>query len=95
MTVASVDAVLRRRFGLGADRRGVVVTAVSANGIASDHGLKPGDIVLEIQQTNITRPAQIVDAIAEAKRAGRTSLLVLGEDGEGSRWVPMPLTDKG
>ena len=95
MTVAPVDDALRRRFSLGADQRGVVVTAVAANGIASDHGLKPGDVVLEIQQTNITRPAQIVDAIAEAKRSGRTSLLVLVEDSDGSRWVPMPLTDKG
>ena len=95
MTVAPVDDTLRKRFGLGADQKGVVVTAVAANGVASDHGVKAGDVVLEIQQTNITRPSQIMDAITAAKKSGRTSLLVLVEDSDGSRWVPMPLTNKG
>ncbi len=95
MTVAAIDDTLRHQFGLAAEQHGVVVTAVAKDGVASDRGLKPGDVVLEIQQTDITTPGQIVDAIADARKAGRSSLLVLLEDDDGSRWVPMPLGGKG
>ena len=91
MTVAAVDDTLRHRFSLGSEQHGVVVTAAPANGVASDHGIKPGDLVLEVQQTNLSTPSQLLDAVLSAQHAARGSLLLLVQDSDGSRWVPMPL----
>jgi len=48
-------------------RQGVLVTGVVQNGPASEGGLRPGDVVLQIAGTPVTSTSQLLNAVAALK----------------------------
>ncbi len=66
-----------------------MVTDVKATGAAADKGLRPGDLVLEAMQEAIKSPADLVDKVAAAKKAGRKSVLLLVQNDAGLHFVPL------
>ena len=94
MKVAAITDALRQKFQLPDGQKGVVITDVTAGGVAASRGLKPGDVVAEIQQTEIATPAELLDRVAQARKAKRTSILMLVENNGDMRWVPLPLGGK-
>ncbi len=91
MKVAAITDQLRQKFQLPEGQKGVVITDVTVNGRAADRGLKPGDVVAEVQQSEVSTPAELADRIAQARRAKRASVLMLVQNGDGMRWVPLPI----
>jgi serine protease Do len=94
LTVAAIDAAARERFDLGAEAKGVVVTAVDADGPAADQGVRPGEVIVEIGQEEVTTAAQLADKVKAAKEAGRKSVLLLVEGQGGMRFVAIRLAAK-
>ena len=92
MKVAAITAALRQKFQLQGSQKGVVITDVSPGGKAASRGLRPGDVVAEVQQSEIDTPAEMQDRVAQAQRAERPSVLMLVQNGDGMRWVPLPIT---
>ena len=88
-TAATISQGLREKYDLPADAKGVVVTDVKANGAASDKGLRPGDLGLEAMQEPIKSPADLVEKVAAAKKAGRKSVLLLVQNDAGLHFVPL------
>ena len=43
----------------GADRQGVVVTAVDPNGVAADHGFQAGDVILDVGGKSVSNPSDV------------------------------------
>jgi serine protease Do len=76
LTLSNITAELKDKFSLK-DDKGVVVLDVAGGSPASKKGLEPGDVILEASQQEIKNPGQIAAKIDEAKRAGRSSILVL------------------
>ena len=68
---------MARRLQLGADVRGVVVSAVDPNSDAGQKGIQNGDIILSINQTATPTPEAAAAAIEGARRAGRNTVLLL------------------
>ncbi|MGH7189141.1 MAG: PDZ domain-containing protein, partial [Acetobacteraceae bacterium] len=68
---------------------------VSPGGPASAKGLKPGDVVLEVQQQEVATPAEVLDRLEAVKREGRPSVLMLIQRGNEMNWVPLPLGASG
>jgi serine protease Do len=96
LKLAALSQELRDRFQLGADQKGVVVTDVDQGGAASDRGLKPGDVIVEVQQEEVATPADVIDRVEKARKANRRSVLFLVQNTDGLRWVPLSLaTDNG
>ncbi len=91
LSLAPVDDALRRKFQLQPSQKGLVVVSVAKSGAAADHGIKPGDILLEVQQDDATSPAQVQELVGKARSAGRTDILILIQDSDGTRWVPLPV----
>ncbi len=91
LSLAPVDDALRQKYQIPDGQKGLVVVSVASNGPASDHGIKPGNILLEVQQDNVTSPGQVQDLITRAQNDGRPDLLILVQDQDGTRWVPMPI----
>ena len=60
---------------------GVVVTEVDPNGIASEHGFKAGDIILDVAGKKVTKPEDVRTAIADAHRDGKHTRADAGEVG--------------
>ena len=82
---------LRDKFKLGADQKGVVVTDVTADGPAAGRGLKPGDVIVEVQQEPVATPADVVERMDRYRKQNRKTVLMLIQGGDGLRWVPVPL----
>ena len=61
--------------------RGVVITAVDPNSDAASKGLQRGFLIMSVNRQPVTTPAQVVAAIDAARRAGRTSVLMLVKRG--------------
>jgi serine protease Do len=75
----------------GSDGNGVVVTAVDPNGVAADHGLKVGDVILDVGGKAVSNPADVRTQLAEARKEGKHALLFRVKSGEGTRFVALPL----
>jgi serine protease Do len=91
MKVAPITDEARTKYQIGADQKGVVVTDVTANGAAAGRGIKPGDVVVEVQQETVATPADVQDKVDRYRKMSRKTVLMLVQNSDGLRWVPLPL----
>ncbi len=82
---------LRDKFKLSQDQKGVVVTDVVPDGTAAGRGLKPGDVIVEVQQEAVSNPADVQERLDRFRKQNRKTVLMLIQSGDGLRWVPVPL----
>ena len=92
LRLSSITAKLKSKHSLGKDLKGVVVTKVTESGPAAEKGIRPGDVIVEISQQEVTEPADIEKKVAEAEKAGRKSVLLLLEGQGGLRFVAIRIT---
>jgi len=90
LSAARIDDDARQKYGLTDDQRGVLVAAVDAGGAAASRGVKVGDVITEIGQTEIDTPDALRRGIDEARAQKRKSVVVLVQNADGLRWVPFP-----
>ena len=70
------DAGLHNRLGLPADIKGAAVLSVKGASDAKEKGLQAGDVVVRAGDHSVRGPADIPAAVAEARHAGRSSILL-------------------
>jgi serine protease Do len=75
----------------GTDGKGVLVTAVDPNGVAADHGLQVGDVILDVGGKAVSNPSDVRDQVADARKDGKHTLLFRVKSNEGTRFVALPL----
>jgi serine protease Do len=85
----------RGKFNLSADVKGVVITDVDPNGPAAAKGVKPGDVIVEVQQQPVKSPADVQQRLEHFRQENRRTVLFLIQSGDNLRWVPLPLADNG
>lgn len=83
ITLAALTKNVRDNFGLRWGTVGVVVSAMAAESAGTD--LRPGEVIVQVDQMDVWRPAQILAAIKSAREAGHKHLLLLVEGAEGAR----------
>ncbi len=72
MTLAPITPDSREKYQLGEKQKGVVITDVSPDGPAAKQGLKPGDVIVEVQQSEVNSPGDVqqhVELGAQGKSA--------------------------
>jgi len=79
MTVEEISPELARNFGLS-ETSGLIVVQVEEGSPAAESGIKPGDIILELDQVSMKDLAQFEKKIATYK-AGDTILVLLKRRG--------------
>jgi serine protease Do len=94
LSLANLTPELRERFSLSEDTTGVVVTDVATDSPASEKGMRAGDVIVEVAQEEVKSPGQITGKIAEAKKAGRKSVLMLVDRQGDLRFVALKI-DQG
>ena len=82
--VGDISPAARRQFELPNDLKGALVTRVDPDSVASEKGLKPGDVIEEINRKPITNADEAVEASKHVKN--KRTLLRLWSHG-GSRYV--------
>jgi serine protease Do len=91
LTVAEAGPRVKERFKIEKNVKGVVVTGVNESGPAAEKGIRPGDVIVEVGQQEVTKPADVAAKIQEAKKAGKKSVLLLVEGQGGMRFVAVRL----
>jgi serine protease Do len=81
LSLAPLTPELARAANLPPSAHGVIVTAVDPNGDAADEGLQRGDLILSVNNQQVTTPAQVIAGVDAARRAGRSSVLLLVKRG--------------
>jgi len=79
--------------GSGSEGSGVVVTAVDPDGVAADHGLQVGDVILDVGGKSVSNPTDVRKQLADARKEGRRAVLFRVKSGEGTRFVALPLSN--
>ena len=75
----------------GAGGKGVVVVAVDPDGLAADHGLKTGDVILDIGGKSVDNVSEVRKAMSDAHASGRHDVLMRVKTGNGTRFVALPI----
>jgi serine protease Do len=75
----------------GSGSEGVVITNVEPNGVASEHGMKTGDVILEVAGKKVGSPADIRTALGEAQKEGKRTVLMRVKSGDATKFVALPL----
>jgi serine protease Do len=75
----------------GANAEGIVVTDVDAQGPAGERGLRTGDVILEIAGRNATQTKDLNDALATARKEGKSVILLRVKSQGGTRYVTLPV----
>ena len=91
--LAAITPELRKRFNLADDTAGVVVTDVKDGSPAAEKQIRPGDIIRKIgpNQSDITDPNQVEQAVESALEAKRETLLVLVERERNQHFIALKL----
>jgi len=94
MQVGDITPDIAREFHLSVDK-GVVVRHVTPDSPASDAGVQPGDLILEVDREKV---ATVNDFLAKAKQdkaAGKSALLLVQRGGTSYYMVIKPGSGKG
>ena len=87
--LSAITPESRDKFQLSQDQKGVLITDVSQGTPAADRGLKAGDVIVEVQQEEVSTPGDVKDRVEKVRKTGRTSVLMLVQSSDGLRWVPL------
>ncbi|MFQ6553165.1 Do family serine endopeptidase [Aestuariibius insulae] len=94
LTLAELDDALREELQLGETVEGLFVTDVNEDSAAFEKGLRPGDIITEAGQQNVTAIADLTSQVDEALEEGRKSILLLVRRDGAPRFVALPVEEE-
>ncbi|MFK8250275.1 Do family serine endopeptidase [Ancylobacter terrae] len=83
LELAELTADLRSKFKIKDEVKGVVVTDVDKASAAASKGLKPGIVIVEVNQQAVAMPADIEKRVDALKKEGRRSALLMVADADG------------
>ena len=85
VTVGDLDEASRKEFNVPEKIKGALVTAVEPDSIAATSGIRPGDVIQEVERRPVTSADQAVKLSEELKRERQILLRVYSKGG--SRFV--------
>ncbi len=93
MTFRDLSRETRRQFTINDSvAAGVVISSVDPASPAADKRLRPGDVVVEINQEPVKQPSDASDKLQGLKGKGKTSALLLVANAQGEvRFVAVPV----
>ncbi len=77
MKLENISPTFKQKFKLEKVSGGIVVTKVNRNSIASDAGIRAGDVITRFNKTKIEKVEDFDKAIKDAKTAGAKTAVVL------------------
>jgi serine protease Do len=93
LSLSTITADLRARYGLQMKQAGVLIAGVTAETDAFDHGLVPGDVILRVQDADVTSPQQVQAAVEAARTQHKAFILALVlpkvQEIPGPKWIAL------
>lgn len=87
VAVAKLTPALRDRYKISRFLSGVLIVEVNPNSDAASKGLKPGDVISEVNRTEVLNPQDLEKQILVAKEKKAKSILMLVDGPLGLRFV--------
>ena len=87
MALRDLTPNVRRQLNLPSGRNGAVVASVTPFGPAAEAGLRPGDVILSVQNQPVSSVEEVTKALS-AIRAGQTVRIIVWQEG-GEVLVPL------
>ncbi len=86
LDLADLTASVRKQHKIKDKVKGVLITGVDPSSPAADKHLAPGMVIAEVQQQPVSTAAELQDRVAQLKKSGKKSvvLLVIAPDGDPS-----------
>jgi serine protease Do len=82
LSLAPVNGDTRAKYHIGKDVQGVVVIAVDPNGPAAEKAIRPGDVIVEVQNQPVHSPEDVSKRIdADAKAGKKVEVMLLNRGG--------------
>jgi serine protease Do len=88
ITLGNLTAERARRLGVPSGTTGALITDVDPSGSAARSGVRPGDIILQVNRKPVTSAAEAVRALQSVRTGGTAFLLVWRNNQE--IFVPVP-----
>ncbi|HLZ66739.1 MAG TPA: DegQ family serine endoprotease [Aliidongia sp.] len=95
LTLSNLNADIRKRLSIPKDVNGVLVSRVKDGSPAADKGIEAGDVIVQVDQTPVSKPDDIVQKVKEATKSGKSKsvLLLVNRHGQ-NRYVALTPDDK-
>ena len=87
LSLAPISDDLAKRFKLADDVEGVLVTGTKPDSAAAEKGLRPGTVIVEVNQVKVKTPRDFAKALKKAKKANQKSVLLLINEGGETRFI--------
>ncbi|MGL6042578.1 MAG: PDZ domain-containing protein, partial [Sandaracinobacteroides sp.] len=81
ITLQAITPEIRQQLRLPDTVQGVVVAQVNPSSDAAEQGIQRGDILVSINQRPVQTPQEAATAVAEARKAGRDTVLMFVQRG--------------
>jgi serine protease Do len=75
----------------GGGAGGVVVVDIDSSGLASEHGFKTGDIILDVGGKKVVTPVDVRNAMRDAQQSGKRAVLMRLKSDDMTRFVAIPI----
>ena len=75
----------------GAGEKGVVITAVDPDGPAAEHGLKAGDVILDVGGKSVGTVSDLRSALSQAKSGGKKDVLMRVKTADSTHFIAVPI----
>jgi serine protease Do len=94
LSLGKITDDARKSFSIDASVEGVLVTGVEPGSEADEKSVKPGEVIVQVSQADVTDPSQVLDKVAKLKAEGRRTVmfLVSGADKK-LRFVSLKIDD--
>ncbi|MBN9256758.1 MULTISPECIES: DegQ family serine endoprotease [unclassified Mesorhizobium] len=84
---------VREQLNLPSSEHGALVASVNPDKAASASGIQAGDVIVAVNQSPVKSARQVSQAIAQAEKAGKKSVLLLVDRGEAQIYVAVPFAN--
>lgn len=90
-SVRPLDEDTRTTLGLKTDEPGLIITEVDRKGVFADANLAPGLVLLEVNNQPVATATAFDAAVAAARKAGRTKVLIAIRAGQVTSYLTLDL----
>jgi serine protease Do len=84
LELSTLSDPLRAKYRLAKDITGVMVMALDPDGPAAEKGLRPGDVIVEVDQTEVTNPAEVAEIVQKVIDAERKKSVLFTVNRQGA-----------
>ncbi|HEV2673847.1 MAG TPA: DegQ family serine endoprotease [Aliidongia sp.] len=95
LTLSNLNPDIRKRLSIPKDVNGVLVSRVKEGSPAADKGIEAGDVIVQIDQTPVSKPEDVVQKVKDAAKTGKAKsvLLLVNRHGQ-NRYVALTPDEK-